>query len=88
MHNISTAQVAYKPTRIEYVPGMNRYSKLLEGVSEKELIVTLVRICNFLEKDIGLLFQNYQKHDEKIKNQAYEVKQDLVAELATKADIE
>ena len=48
MHNISTAQVAYKPTRIEYVPGMNRYSKLLEGVSEKELIVTLVRICNFL----------------------------------------
>jgi len=88
MQAMPAIKSTYKQTRIEYVPGMNKYSNLLEDVTEKELLITLVRIFNFLEKDIALLFENNKKNDEKLKNQTHKVKQDLVAELATKADIE
>jgi len=88
MQPMPAIKPTFQQTRIEYVPGMNKYSNLLKDVTEKELFITLVRIFNFLEKDIALLFENDNKNDEKLKNQTHEVKQDLVAELATKADIE
>ena len=66
MQTMPAIKPTFQQTRIEYVPGMNKYSNLLKDVTEKELLITLIRIFNFLEKDIALLFENDNK--EPVKN--------------------
>ena len=88
MQAVQTTQKMFQPKQFEYTPCMNNYSHMLENKKEEELLVTLVRIFNFLEKDIRLLFDNSIEHKEEVKNQKIEIKKDLAAELATKADIE